>query len=183
MLFMFDDFHVYTKLSWWITNLSTRNLRVRRGCLVMIKVSSPYGKIPGYPVPTRKKAPQLGCPRNSANTEFRGIFWLLKWFLLNSGEIPRNSAEFRGISPELSRKSLPYSAECQNVTSVDTLPTVWNTSLEDPLTPWAKVLFLFDHKWKWHEYRTVGNCHHTKFGYCSFFFANKISFRSVPGPI
>ncbi len=66
---------------------------------------------------------QLGCPRNSANTEFRGIFWLLKWFLLNSGEIPRNSAEFRGISPELSRKSLPYSAECQNVTSVDTLYT------------------------------------------------------------
>jgi hypothetical protein len=63
----------------------------------------------------------LGCPRNSADTEFRGIFWLLKWFLLNSGEIPRNSAEFRGISPELSRKSLPYSAECQNVTSVDTL--------------------------------------------------------------
>ncbi len=53
----------------------------------------------------------LGCPRNSADTEFRGIFWLLKWFLRNSG----------GISPELHRKSLPYSAECQNVTSVDTL--------------------------------------------------------------
>ncbi len=64
---------------------------------------------------------RVGCPRNSANTEFRGIFWLLKWFLLNSGEIPRNSAEFRGISPELSRKSLPYSPECHNVTSVDTL--------------------------------------------------------------
>jgi hypothetical protein len=63
----------------------------------------------------------VGCPRNSADTEFRGIFWLLKWFLRNSGEIPRNSAEFRGISPELHRKSLPYSAECQNVTSVDTL--------------------------------------------------------------
>ncbi len=66
---------------------------------------------------------RLGCPRNSADTEFRGIFWLLKWFLRNSGEIPRNSAEFRGISPELHRKSLPYSAECQNVTSVDTLLT------------------------------------------------------------
>ncbi len=65
---------------------------------------------------------ELGCPRNSADTEFRGILWLLKWFLRNSGEIPRNSAEFRGISPELHRKSLPYSAECQNVTSVDTLP-------------------------------------------------------------
>ncbi len=64
---------------------------------------------------------ELGCPRNSADTEFPGIFWLLKWFLRNSGEIPRNSAEFRGISPELHRKSLPYSAECQNVTSVDTL--------------------------------------------------------------
>jgi hypothetical protein len=64
---------------------------------------------------------RLGCPRNSADTELRGIFWLLKWFLRNSGEIPRNSAEFRGISPELHRKSLPYSAECQNVTSVDTL--------------------------------------------------------------
>ncbi len=64
---------------------------------------------------------QVGCPRNSADTEFRGIFWLLKWFLRNSGEIPRNSAEFRGILPELHRKSLPYSAECQNVTSVDTL--------------------------------------------------------------
>ncbi len=38
---------------------------------------------------------QLGCPRNSADTEFRGIFWLLKWFLRNSGEIPRNSTEFR----------------------------------------------------------------------------------------
>ncbi len=42
-------------------------------------------------------ASALGCPRNSADTEFRGI------------------------SPELHRKSLPYSAECQNVTSVDTL--------------------------------------------------------------
>jgi hypothetical protein len=75
---------------------------------------------------------ELGCPRNSADTEFRGIFWLLKWFLRNSGEIPRNFAEFRGISPELHRKSLPYSAECQNVTSVDTLVwTLWRQ--ESPL--------------------------------------------------
>jgi hypothetical protein len=34
--------------------------------------------------------------------------------------IPRNFLTSEVISPELSRKSLPYSAECQNVTSVDT---------------------------------------------------------------
>jgi hypothetical protein len=35
--------------------------------------------------------------------------------------IPRNFFTSEVISPELLRKSLPYSAECQNVTSVDTL--------------------------------------------------------------
>ncbi len=35
--------------------------------------------------------------------------------------IPRNFSTSEVISPELHRKSLPYSAECQNVTSVDTL--------------------------------------------------------------
>jgi hypothetical protein len=35
--------------------------------------------------------------------------------------IPRNFLTSEVISPGLSRKSLPYSAECQNVTSVDTL--------------------------------------------------------------
>ncbi len=57
----------------------------------------------------------VGCPRNSADSEFRGIFWLLKWFLRNSGEIPRNSAEFRRNCtgnhfriPRNSKMSLPW---------------------------------------------------------------------------
>ncbi len=50
-----------------------------------------------------------GIPRNFLTSE------------VISAQFRRNSAKFRGISPELHRKSLPYSAECQNVTSVDTL--------------------------------------------------------------
>jgi hypothetical protein len=53
-----------------------------------------------------------GIPRNFLTSE------------VISAQFRRNSAKFRGISPELSRKSLPYSAECQNVTSVDTLPVL-----------------------------------------------------------
>jgi hypothetical protein len=62
-----------------------------------------------------------GIPRNFLTSEV-----IFAKFRRNSGEIPRNSAEFRGISPELCRKSLPYSAECQNVTSVDTLSLTLN---------------------------------------------------------
>ncbi len=59
---------------------------------------------------------QHGIPRNFLTSE------------VISAQFRRNSAKFRGISPELRRKSLPYSAECQNVTSVDTLSTGTNKS-------------------------------------------------------
>ncbi len=64
------------------------------GCMGEIRISNPV------PIPCGSRVG--GCPRNSA--EFFD-FW----------------SDFCSISPELSRKSLPYSAECQNVTSVDTL--------------------------------------------------------------
>jgi hypothetical protein len=38
----------------------------------------------------------LGCPWNSADTEFRGIFLLLKWFLLNSVFRGMPKCHFRG---------------------------------------------------------------------------------------
>ncbi len=112
---------------------------------------------------------QLGCPRNSGDTEFRGIFWLLKRFLLNSGEIPRNSAEFRGISPELRRKSLPYSAECQSVTSVDTLhATLMLSAIEWPPDLYTFLLSGSQSQTNWtKEHNTDEN----------------MTLRSYPGPL
>ncbi len=55
--------------------------------------------------------------------------------------IPRNFLTSEVISPELSRKSLPYSAECQNVTSVDTLI---RSSAEEPI-PKLRT------EWNWRE--------------------------------
>ncbi len=50
----------------------------------------------------------LGCPRNSADTEFRGIFWLLKWFLRNSGAIPQNCTGNHFRIPRNAKMSLPW---------------------------------------------------------------------------
>jgi hypothetical protein len=69
---------------------------------------------------------QHGIPRNFLTSE------------VISAKFRRNSAKFRGIP----RKSLPYSAECQNVTSVDSLvelgysdDAVVPGKLEDPVPP------------------------------------------------